>query len=134
MCSLVSILRIAYTSPSNSFYLALDIAISPSNSISAHPITLVSIDLRSTVFPCDEVEGSFSDPVECTENFRCVGTGDGGLIHDGSDYGSGGFFDGDAYSCNSSAYLRQGSACFEVHAVGDREGERHDGGASWFKG
>ena len=40
------------------------------------------------------------------------------------DHGSGGFSDRDSYSCNSSAYLKQGSACSEVHAVGKIEKAR----------
>ena len=79
MFFLVLILCTAHTPPSNNLYLTLDIAIDPPNPISAHPITLVNNDLRSTLFSCDEEEGLFSDLVECTEILRCVDDGDGGL-------------------------------------------------------
>ena len=45
-------------------------------------------------------------------------------IHNDFDRGSGGVFDRNSYSCNSSAYLKQGSACSQVHAVGKIEKAR----------
>ena len=84
---LVSMLR---TAPTNNLRLIIDIAISPPNPISVHPITFVDSDLRSNFFPCDEEEALFLDLDEGTKTHRCVDKGDGGLRYYGFDNGSGG--------------------------------------------
>ncbi len=89
------------TNPTNNLYLAIDISLSPSNTL-------------TTAAPTCTEEGFHPNPKDCSKFFHCVDFGNGTLTRFDFDCGPGTGYDADLITCNHPWTVDRNSKCYSA--------------------